>query len=266
MRIYPFILLFLVMGLASCKSKFEALRTSNQPEQIYKAANDYYATKEYDRAIALYDIVIQYYRGKTEAEDLFFKYAYAHYYQNDFILASTYFKNYSGTFSNSVNKEEAEYMSAFSNFKLSPNYKLDQSYTLKAIEGFEQFINLYPGTERAELANKMIDEMRRKLELKSFEQGSLYYKIGQYQAAVTSFQNTLKDFPESKKIEDVRLLILKSSFILASNSIYEKKEERYNETLEHYAQFIKKHPKSKKLKEAKSIEKETLVELKKLKV
>ena len=59
-----------------------------------------------------------------------------------------------------MNKEEAEYMAAYSNFRLSPNYKLDQTYTEKAIEGFEQFINLYPTTERAVNANKLIDEMR----------------------------------------------------------------------------------------------------------
>ena len=266
MKFYHYILLFGTLFLLACKSEFEALRTSNQPEKIYKAANQYYSKKEYDRAIALYDIVIQYYRGRQEAEDLFFKYAYAHYYQADYILASTYFKNYSGTFSNSINKEEAEYMAAYSNYKLSPNYKLDQSYTEKAIEGFEQFINLYPNTERAQLANSLIDEMRRKQELKSFEQGNLYYKIGQYQAAVTSFQSTLKDFPESKKVEEVRFLILKSSFILASNSIYEKKAERFKETLEHFQTFVKKHPTSKMMKDAKNIEKETLSELKKLKV
>jgi len=266
MKIFQFILIFVAVILMSCKSEFEALRTSNQPEKIFKAANTYYQDKEYDRAIALYDIVIQYYRGRQEAEDLFFKYAYAHYYQGDFILASTYFKNYSGTFSNSINKEEAEFMSSYSNYRLSPNYKLDQSYTEKAIEGFEQFINLYPTSDRAMNANKLIDEMRKKLELKSFEQGNLYYKIGQYQAAVTSFQGTLKDFPESKKIEEIRFLIVKSSFILASNSIYEKKAERFNETTDHINTFFKKHPKSKWTKDVRDIEKETLSELKKLKV
>jgi outer membrane protein assembly factor BamD len=265
MKIFHFILIGFVLFLTSCKSEFEALRTSNQPEKVYKAANKYYDEKEYDRSIALYDIVIQYYRGRQEAEDLFFKYAYAHYYQGDFILASTYFKNYSGTFSNSVNKEEADYMAAYSNFRLSPNYKLDQTYTEKAIEGFEQFINLYPTTDRAVSANKLIDEMRKKLEEKSFEQGNLYYKIGQYQAAMTSFQNTLKDFPESKKVEEIRFLIIKSSFILASNSIYEKKADRFNETLDHIKTFNKKHVSSRWGKDIRGIEKETLSELKKLK-
>lgn len=260
-----FIAIFVVFFL-SCKSEFEALRTSNQPEKIYAAANNYYDKKEYDRAIALYDIVIQFYRGKKEAEDLFYKYAYAHYHINDFILASSYFKNFATTFTNSPNKVEADFMSSYSNYKMSPNYKLDQSYTEKAITGFEQFINLYPGTERAEEANRLIDEMRKKLEQKSFEQGNLYYKIGEYQAAMVAFQGTLKDFPESKRVEEIRFLILESSFILATNSIFEKKEERYNETLEHYKVFIKKHPNSSRMKDANKIESETISELKKLKI
>jgi outer membrane protein assembly factor BamD len=253
---------FLALIMASCKSEFEALRNSNNPERIYREANKYFDKKEYEKAIALYDIVIQFYRGRQEAEDLFFKYAYAHYHVADYILASTYFKNYAGTFSNSPKKEEAEYMSAYSNFRLSPNYKLDQTYTLKAIEGFEQFINAYPNTERAIQANGMIDRMRVKLEQKSFEQGNLYYKIGQYQAAMTSFQSTMRDFPESPRLEEVRFLILKSSYILAANSIFERQEERFNETILHYNQFVRKHPDSKYMKEATNILKDTQSQLK----
>lgn len=266
MRLQHIFFLFISLFTIACTSKFESLRNSNQPEKVYVAANQYFKDKEYDRAIALYDVVIQFYRGRQEAEVLFFNYAYAHYYQGDYILASTYFKNYAGTFSNSSNREEAEFMSSYSNYRLSPNYKLDQSFTQKAITGFEQFINLYPQSERAVEANKLIDIMRKKLELKSFEQGNLYYKIGEFQAAMTSFQNTLKDFPESKKAEEVRFLILKSCYQLAVNSIFEKQSERFNETLDHYKSFIKKHPKSKKIKEADEIQDKTLSELKKLKV
>ncbi|KXK37371.1 MAG: outer membrane protein assembly factor BamD [Saprospiraceae bacterium] len=265
MRLIQILIIFVAVLTAGCKSEFETLRTSNQPEKIYKAANKYYDEKLYDRAIALWDVIIQHYRGRQEAEELFYKYAYAHYYQGDYILASVYFKNFATTFANSVNKQEADFMASYSNYKMSPNYKLDQSYTLKAIEGFEQFATQYPGTERTESANKLIDEMRKKLEKKSFEQGVLYYKMGQYQAAMTSFENTLKDFAESDQVEEIRFLILKSSFILASNSIYEKQEERYNKTLDNYNTFIRRHPDSKFAKEAKSIEKQTLLALKKLK-
>lgn len=258
--------LSIFLFLISCKSEFELLRTSNNPEKIYEAANKYYDQGDYDRAISLYDIVIQYYRGRQEAENMFYRYAYAHYKLNDFILAQTYFKNFSTTFANSIYKEEAEYMSAYSNYRQSPNYKLDQTPTIKAIEGFEQFINLYPNSERAIEANNLIDELRKKLELKSVEQGLLYYKIGDFQAATVTFQNTIKDFPESKRNEEIRFLILKSSYILATNSIYEKQQERFNETLQNYEKFIRKHPKSSYSKEAVKIYKDSKVQLKNFKV
>jgi outer membrane protein assembly factor BamD len=247
------LLVLVILGLLSCKSQFETIRTSNNPERIYKSANEFYVAKEYDKSIALYDLVIQHYRGRQEAEELFFKYAYAHYHINDFILASTYFKNYTSTFSNSIHKEEAEYMSAYANYRLSPNSKLDQTYTEKAIEGFEQFINLYPTSNRVTECNKLIDQLRAKQEVKAYDQGYLYYKIGEYQSAVTSFEIMENEYPDSKRIEEVRFLILKSSFTLAVNSITEKKKERFNETLSKYERFIKKHPKSKWSKDAKSI-------------
>ncbi|MBK8548584.1 MAG: hypothetical protein IPL63_14875 [Saprospiraceae bacterium] len=70
-------------------------------------------------------------------------------------------------------------MSAYSNYRLSPNYRLDQTYTYKAIEGFDNSINLYPYTERADLATGLLDEMRKISTSKPSEQGMLYYKIGQ---------------------------------------------------------------------------------------
>jgi outer membrane protein assembly factor BamD len=264
MRSYHYIFIFCVYILTGCKTEFETIRTSNSPERILKAANKYYQDESYDKAITLYELVIQHYRGRAEAEDLFFKYAYSHYHLGDYMLAASYFKNYSKTFSNSPNKQEADYMSAYSNFRLSPNAKLDQTYTATAIQEFEDFINAYPQTERAEQGNKMIDLMRAKQEQKAFDQGFLYYKIGEFQAAVTSLQIMLKDFPDSKKVEEVRYLIVKSSFTLAYDSVNEKKKERFNETLANHQMFVKKHPKSKWLKEVNNIKKSTLEELKKL--
>jgi outer membrane protein assembly factor BamD len=265
MGIRHLILLTVVALFSSCKSEYELIRTSNNPERIYSAAEKYYKEKDYDKAIGLYDIIIQYYRGRQEAEELFYNYAWCHYNTGDYILSATYFKNHSTTFTNSNKREEMEFMAAMSNYKLSPNHKLDQSYSLKAIESFEQFINLFPDSERVPEAIKYLDKLREKLELKSYEQGILYYRIGQYQSAITSFQIFLKDFPETKKMEEIRFLMIKSAVILAENSIYEKQEERWNEALSFYQQFQKKFPKSKLMKEARSMEKDILKAIKQFK-
>ena len=262
-RIILFILVSIIF-LASCKSEYETIRTSNNPEKIYKSAQKYFEQKEYDKAMGLYDLVIQHYRGRQEAEDLFYNYAYCHYYLNDFILASTYFKNYATTFTNSPNKQEADYMSAYSNYRLSPNHRLDQTYTLKAMEGFEQFINLYPYTERAEEATRLLDVMRAKLEIKAYEQGVLYYKIGQYQSAITSFQSFINEFPETNRMEEVRFLMVKSAVILAEKSIIDKQKERYEEAMKLAEVFLKKHPASKKKQDVKDYQKQISEALKNL--
>ena len=145
------------------------------------------------------------------------------------------------------------FMAAYSNYQLSPNHKLDQGPSNLAIEGLQSFINEFPASPRVDECNKLMDELRAKLEKKSFEQGKLYYDLKSYQSAMSSLENTLKDFPETKRAEELRYLIVKSSEELSTNSIYEKMQLRLQRTVELSNDFLKKHPRSKKKKEIKSI-------------
>lgn len=259
--------LFIVLSLMmiACKSEFERIRTSNNPEMLYKKALEYYDNEEWVRAQTLLELSIPNYRGKSEAEELFLKFAYTHYYNNEFILSAHYFKSFATTFYNSDKKEEAEFMSAYSNYRMSPNPRLDQTYTQKAIEGFQVFTNTYPRSERVEECNQLIDEMRLKLEKKALLQGELYYNIGQYEAAVKSFSNMLNDFPDAVEGEKVRYLMLKATYEFAKKSIYGKKLERFQEAEVLYNKFIKKHPTSKYSGEVRDIYTNTVEELKNLK-
>lgn len=242
MRIITIItMLFL---LSSCKSAFEQVRNSNDPEKILDAAHAYYDKEDYIKAQALYDLAIPFYRGKKEAEELFYRYSYTYYHENQYSLAAYYFNSFTKTFYNSPRKEEVAYMSAYSNYLLSPNYKLDQKPTLTAIEELQTFINTYPSSPRVEECNTLIDEMRSKLETKSYEQAKLYMRLSNYQSAMKSFENLLKDFPETERVEEVRYLIVKSSYQLAKKSIYEKMQERLEDTLEKCNKFEKKYPDS----------------------
>lgn len=266
MYIRLFVLSFVTLLLVGCKSKFEAIRSSQDPELVYKEADRYFKEGEWLKAQTLYELAIPYYRGKGEAESLYYNYAYTHYNLKEYILASHYFKSFANTFYNSEKREEAEFMSAYSHYELSPVYRLDQTYTEKAIDALQLFINAHPRSERVAEANKLIDEMRAKLEEKAFAQGQLYYDIGQYQSAKKSFEILLVDFPETDRAEEVRLLALKASYILAEKSIYDKKEERFQETVDAYNTFVKKHADSKKMKEATEIYKNAQAALKKIRV
>ncbi|HMQ07892.1 MAG TPA: outer membrane protein assembly factor BamD [Saprospiraceae bacterium] len=262
MKQFPFYIIFIIL-LSACKSEFESIRNSGDRELMLNKALEFYDKKEYAKAQALFEVIIPFYRGREQAEDIFYKYAYTYYYGGEYITASHYFKNFANSFYNSPHREEMEYMAAYSHYLMSPNYRLDQTYTRKAIDEFQLFTNLYPNSDKIPLINNLIDEMREKLERKAFESAILYYNLGHYRAAVQTFDNVLQDYPGSPRSEEARFLKLKSSYILAENSIYERKEERFDETLKFYSEFIKRHPRSRWMKEARDIYNSSVKELQK---
>lgn len=253
------------LTMSACKSEFEKIRVSGNPDLILKKAFEYYEDKKYQRAQTLFELVLTSLRGRPDAEKANFQYAYTHYHLKQYILGAYYFKSFSNTYINSPQREEAAYLSAYCNYLQSPTYRLDQGPTLAAIDEFQVFVNLFPSSPRVEECNKLIDEMRRKLEEKAFAEGELYYNLRQYQSAVISFDNLLKDYPESPDVERVRYLIAKANYQLSKNSVVEKKHDRFTETIKRCEAFSAKYPSGKYSKEVKEIKKSSEKELKSLK-
>jgi outer membrane protein assembly factor BamD len=249
---FIFVVLLAVFA-AGCKSEFEKIRISNDPARILAAGYDYYEKEDYLRAQTLFELILSQYRGTSEAEKLFFHYAYTHYNLRQYLLASHYFKNFANTFAYSDYREDADYLAGYASYKLSPIFRLDQKATETAIEEFQNFVNKYPNSERVAECNRLIDELRAKLEAKVYDQGRLYYDLKQYQAAIHSFENLLKDYPDSDKAEEVRFRIVESAFLYAENSIYERKKERYEEASEKYRNFVTKFRSSKYKQEVREI-------------
>lgn len=243
------------LGLTACKSTLERTRTSGNGDLILNSAFKYYEKKNYQRALTLFELVINTLRGDSRAEKAYFEYAYCHYHTNQYLLAAFYFKNFSNTFTNSPLREEAAFLSAYSNYQMSPSFRLDQSATISAIEEFQVFVNLFPNSTKVSQCNELIDELRRKLEQKAFAEGQLYYDLKQYQSAVISFDNLLRDYPESPDAERVRFLIAKASFLLAENSVVEKKVDRYGDAMTRCSDFLEKYPSGKYAREIKDIRK-----------
>ncbi|MFQ5448328.1 MAG: outer membrane protein assembly factor BamD [Saprospiraceae bacterium] len=261
---FPWLILVVVLFASACKSEFEKVRASGDTDLIYKKAFEYYEQEEYLRAQALFELIIPAYRGRPELEKVYFTYAYTYYKLSRFVMANYYFKNFSSTFPTSNLREEADFMAAFSNYQMSPTYRLDQTYTNKAIDEFQIFVNTYPNSERVKECNRLIDEMRLKLEKKAFEEGILYYNLRQYQAATVTFNNLLKDFPETNNAERVRFFIAKAGYQLAANSIFEKQEERYKNTVGYAKDYLEKFSDSDNSKEIQSIYDNSVKKLKSL--
>ena len=243
------ILLLTLVGLVSCKSDFEKVRESGDMETVYAKANQYYENEDYLKANTLYELVLSFYRGRKEGEQLFYNYANTQFKLKRYVTAAYYFERFSATYANSPLREEADFMVGNSYYKMSPSFRLEQQYTEKAIAAYQKFVNYHQQSPRIAACNDLIDEMRRKLEKKAFDSAELYYKMSNYKAALHSFENLLKDYPETPDAENIRFLIVKASYNLAVDSYYEKKQERFVNVVTAYKAYMKRYPKSKNKKE-----------------
>lgn len=237
------LLISIAILVASC-SKHQKLLKSTDNELKYEKAIEYYEVGDYYRALQLFEQLIPVYRGTNKAEKLYYYYSYSYYHEREYLMASYYFKRFSLNFPSSEFAEEASFMAAYCKYLDSPRYSLDQSVTREAIDEFQLFINRFPFGEKGNEANDYIAELRKKLERKSYNIASLYFKMEDYRAAIVSYNNLLKEYPDTEFKEDVLYKIVNAYYNYAMKSIEEKQKERFENAVKAYYDFVALYPES----------------------
>ena len=250
-RIKSFSLVFalLIMILASCGDYNKILKSTDY-EFKYKKAVEYYEEGEYVKAAGIFQELVNIYRGTSRADRIYYFYAKSMIGQKDYLMANHYFKTLIDEFPTSEYVEEAQFMVGYTGYLLSPKPRLDQSVTRQAIESLQLYINLYPYNERVEEANRLIDELQNKLVYKSYLSAKLYYDFENFKAAVVALNNSLQEYPDSQYREELMYMLLKSKYLLAINSVEEKRQERLSSALDEYFTFVDEYPESEYKKEA----------------
>ena len=240
-----------ILLLSSC-SKYQKLLKGTDNKAKYDAGVKYYQNKDYVRAQALFEQLMSFDRGMNRFEKTLYYYAYSYYGQENYEEASYYFQSFVDDFPNSAFAEECLFMEAFCYYMDSPGPNLDQTNTHKAIDELQLFANKYPKSPKVQQCNDYIDILREKLQTKDMHSAQIYFDREEYKAAIVSYKNLIKEYPDTKYKEIALFTILKSNYLLAKNSIDSKKAERYQNTSDSYKVFIDAFPASKFIKEAES--------------
>ncbi len=254
------IYLSLALTILGC-SKFRKIQKSGDWKTKYDAAIQYYETKDYHRTTILLEEILPIIRGTKEAELGNFYFAYAYFYQKQYILSAHHFNEFVTIYGRSEYVMEAAYMHAYSLYAQSPDYQLDQTTTYEAVAAMQNFLNKYPSSQYASDADKIIDEMQVKLETKAYNTAKLYHKLRRYKSALVAFDNFKSDYPDSEFNEEIAFLNIETAFDLAEVSIRSKQEERYRNTVAFYETFVDKYPNSGYLKDAEKIYAKSIEEI-----
>jgi len=262
--IFGVFLLFLILTSA-CSNGYQKVLKSTDYDFKLSKAKEYYNDGQYVKALPLFEELMTVYKGTKDVEQLYYIYPYCHYGLGDYLIAAFYFENFLDYYPRSRYAEEARFMMAYCQYKMSPKASLEQTYTLKAIDGFQLFVNQYPESEKVGECNSLMDEMRVKLEEKAILSAQLYYDMKDYRAAAVAFNNVMQEFPETEKRERLEFTVLESYFLLAENSIASKELERYKQVVETYILYIDRYPESKNARSAEKMYDRSLEQIEKLK-
>jgi outer membrane protein assembly factor BamD len=112
------------------------------------------------------------------------------------------------------------------------------------------FVNTHPSSPKAKEADEIMMKCLEKLETKEYQAAQLYFNLGQYRAAALAYTTLINNYPDSKKADDYKLMIIRSYYKYASLSIEERQPERYEKVIREVEDFQDRFPESKLLKEA----------------
>jgi outer membrane protein assembly factor BamD len=251
------ILLLSIIVLSSCHG-YNTLLKSSDYEYKYEAAKCYFAQGKYTKAENLLNDVIMLLKGTDKAEESVYMLGMSYYGQGDYATASQSFVTYYTTYPRGEYAEDARFYAGKALFLDTAEPRLDQTNTYSAIQQLQLFMEYFPDSKRRVDAQNMIFELQDKLVMKEVYNARLYYNLGiylgnNYQSCVIVAQDALKDYPYTKFREELSMLILRSKYQIAVNSVKDKQAERYRDAIDEYYGFKNEFPNGKFIKEATKI-------------
>ncbi len=251
------LILTIVLALfSSCATEFNRVFKSPDYRFKYEYAKECFANGKYTRAIALLQEVVTALKGTENGQECLYMLSMAEYNNKDYATAAEYFKKYYSSYPRGTYAEQAKFYAGKSLYMCTPEPRLDQSDTYEAIKLFQEFLDLFPTSAMRDEAQSRLFELQEKLVRKELYSAQLYYNLGgyflnslhggnNYEACIITAQNALKDFPYTDRREDFSLLIMKSKFELAQQSVEERKLERFQDAEDECYGFLNEFPDSK---------------------
>lgn len=266
MQRYSLILLIILPFLAGCGDYNHVMKTADY-EYKYEAAKGYYSDGSFRKAAESFRDVLAILKGTQYGDECLFMLGMSNFRLGDFESASEFFKKYYQSYPKGKYVELSRYYCAMSYYNSIPDIRLDQSSTMEALTEFSTFLDYFPETSLKAQTQDVIFNLQDKLVEKEFLSAKMYYDLGSYlgnmtssgcsnyEACIVTAQNALKDYPYASpsRREELSILVLRSKYHLARQSIIEKRIERFRDAIDEYYAFENEFPESQYMREAKNI-------------
>lgn len=230
MRIHIIILALVFSLIWGCSSTKEVSEMTADERLQY--AMNMYNDEDYQEAAIEFEALLLQYPGSSIVDDAQYYLGMCKFQRDEFIIAAYEFSKLIKNIPASEFVPKAQFMLAESYYQLSPNYTLDQKYTVKAIEEFQAFIDFFPLNEKVSEAEQKIIELNNKLAEKEYTIAYIYQKMDYYNASLKYYENVVEVYHDTK---------------YAPMALYNKitllmEREREDEALSEMKRFVRMYP------------------------
>ncbi len=236
------ILLVLPLFIIACSSSVDT--STMTPDEHYEYAMKLFENEDYEECITEFQAIILQYPGNPVNDDAQFFLGMTYFNRGQYLLAAYEYSKLIKGIPGSPFIPQAQYMLAECYYKLSPPYQLDQTYTKKAIEEYQAFVDFFPKDGKVADAENKIAELRDKLAQKEYNSATIYEKMEYNASAIDYYQYVFENYHDTQYApmalyRKIKLLIVKN---------------RIGEAMSDIATFLSRYPKDENAKEVQQLE------------
>ena len=171
---------------------------------------DYLDEEKYLQAQDEFNLVLIRATGTELGDDAQFFLGESYFLNKEYILAIAEYEKLTRKMGFSPFVEKARFRICEAYRLDSPTYYNDQTYTEKALEKYQEFVDDFPNSENYNTSIEAMALLRRKLAKKLYETGLLYLKMDEYEPARLSFHRVLDQFYDTDIVAIAHLGIIRS--------------------------------------------------------
>jgi outer membrane protein assembly factor BamD len=202
MRRFPTLPLLCACAAAIAACSSSAPTRTPSAEEEFRAGMAEYQDGNYQDAIQHFEVIRLQFPASSVADSARFYTGMARFDREEYILAGYEFSLLVQNHPGSPLTPDAYYWYAECYYHLSPQPPLDQSYTQKAIDALQTFIEANPKHPKVDEAEKQIHELYNKLAEKEYRTGLLYLKLENTSAALIYFSSVVDRYYNTEYADD----------------------------------------------------------------
>jgi outer membrane protein assembly factor BamD len=209
-----YIFLFIALVFVSCATR--QTLTTLEPAAEFERAKSFFEQKKYDLAIEAFERILFYHASSEFVDDAQYWLGRTYLERKEYDQAIVEFDYLIRNFPKSTQLEEAYFYRAKAHLLAAPSYYKDLSDLKKAVRLFDEFLTRYPNSQFTADVRQEILSARNRLAKKELENGKLYEKLKELDAALLYYKYIIDNYPETESAGEAKY---------RSAQIYEKKGE-----------------------------------------